>query len=154
MFSPVERFGYRQTVDVDADEQYIDSEPVGYGSLPAEVHRVRQGSLPVQSQASRGVAAMFGLDARAAVLVILVDLMVFGADVISVGALLPLSIAVSGVLGVIVYKIQTHWFGDDKTSALIKSLIVALLTAIPVPLSPLMALPGGLIGVVKAMKRR
>jgi len=97
---------------------------------------------------------MFGLDIRAAILTVIVDLMVFGGDVISLGLLIPLGIAVGGVLGFIVYKIQSHWYKDDHQSAVIKALIVGLLTAIPVPLGPVIAIPGGLLGIVNSLKRK
>jgi hypothetical protein len=104
--------------------------------------------------AARGLTQMFGLDIRAAILTVIVDLMVFGGDVISLGLLIPLGIAVGGVLGFIVYKIQSHWYKDDHQSAVIKALIVGLLTAIPVPLGPVIAIPGGLLGIVNSLKRK
>lgn len=104
--------------------------------------------------ASRSLAAMFGLDIRAAILAIIVDLMVFGADTISFETLLPLGIFIAAVLGLIVYRIQVSNYGDTHEAALTKSLIVGLLTAIPVPLTPVVAIPGGLLGIVQAIRRR
>jgi ParB-like chromosome segregation protein Spo0J len=43
---------------------------------------------------------------------------------------------------------------DDHETALIKALIVGLLTAIPAPLGPFFAIPAGLLGVVNAVRRR
>jgi len=103
---------------------------------------------------SRGFAATFGLDPRVAVLTVIVDVMVFGGDAITLGALIPIGIAVGAILAFIVYKIQMTWYGDDHDSALIKALIIGLLTAIPAPLGPLFAIPGGLLGVVKAISRK
>ena len=109
---------------------------------------------PQAAGAYKGLAQMFGLDLRAAVLVILVDLMLVGIDVISFGAFIVMGLVVAGVLGYIVYKIQKQWFGDDHESALIKALIVGLLTAIPAPLTPLVAVPCGILGVVQMVRRR
>jgi hypothetical protein len=100
-------------------------------------------------EASRGLCQMFGLDPRVAFLTVLIDAMVFGADTFSMELLLPLGIGVAVVLGFIVYLAQIKWYGDDKESALIKALIIFVLTAIPVPLGPFIAIPGGLIGIVK-----
>ena len=97
---------------------------------------------------------MFGLDIRAAILAVLVDLMVFTGDVASLGALLPFAMCVAAALGFVTYKIQRHWYGDDQNSALIKSMIVGLLTAIPAPLTPLIAIPGGIVGIVKVLRRK
>jgi hypothetical protein len=107
--------------------------------------------MPVHEKASRGLAQTFGLDPRAAILTVIVDLMVFGTDTISLEALLPLGVAVAGVLGYIIYRIQRSWYGDDKESAVIRALIIFLLTAIPVPLSPIIAIPSGVIGIVKKL---
>jgi hypothetical protein len=107
-----------------------------------------------QVAASRGLAQMFGLDIRAAFLAVLVDLMVFAGDTFSLETLLPLGIGVAAVLGFIVYRIQRKWYNDDHESALIKAMIIALLTAIPVPITPLIAIPGGIFGIVNAVRRK
>ena len=57
-------------------------------------------------------------------------------------------------LGFIVYRIQRGNYGDTHDAALTKALIVGLLTAIPVPLTPVVAAPGGLLGIVQAIRRR
>ena len=104
--------------------------------------------------AAKGLVQMFGLHVTAAVLTIIVDVMVFSGDALSAGILIPLGIAVAGVLGFIIYKIQRHWYGDDHNSALIKAMIVGLLTAIPVPLAPVIAVPTGIVGLVKLVRRK
>ena len=111
------------------------------------------GPVP-HAAASRGLAQMFGLEIRAAVLAVLVDLMVFAGDTFSLETLVPLGIAAAAALGFIVYKIQRKWYNDDHDSALIKAMIVGLLTAIPVPITPLIAIPGGIVGIVKAVRRK
>jgi hypothetical protein len=113
-----------------------------------------RNALSPQTVASRGLAKMFGLDIRASILAVIVDLMVFGGDVASLGALIPVAIGVACVLAFIVYKIQRKWYNDDHDSALIKALIIGLLTAIPVPLTPIVAVPGGIIGIVGALRRK
>jgi uncharacterized membrane protein YvlD (DUF360 family) len=70
----------------------------------------------------------FGLDPRVAVLAAIVDSMLFGGEVASLGA--------------------------DHETALIKASIVGLLTAIPTPLPVLLAIPAGLLGVVHGLHKR
>jgi hypothetical protein len=111
-------------------------------------------ALSPRSAASTSFARLFGLDVRAAVLAIIVDLMVFAGDTLSVETLVPLGIGVAAVLGFIVYKIQRKWYGDDHESAFIKAMVIGLLTAIPMPLTPLIAIPSGIAGVVKAIRRK
>jgi hypothetical protein len=113
----------------------------------------RPQTLPTKP-CGRGFIAAFGLDPRAALLTFIVDLMVFGGDAISLGALIPVGIGVGAVLSVIVYKIQRRWYGDDHDAALIKCLAVGLLTAIPVPLGPIFAVPTGFLGIVNTLRRR
>jgi hypothetical protein len=107
-----------------------------------------------QTVAAKGLAQMFGLDIRAAILTVIVDLMLFAGDVVTLGALTPIGVGVAGALAYIVYRMQIKWYGDDHDSALIKAMVVGLLTVIPMPLTPLVAIPGGLIGVVKAIRRK
>ena len=121
---------------------------------PTRVTARRLDAALPDTAASRGLAQMFGLDTRAAILAVLVDLMVFAGDTLSVETLLPLGIAVAAALGVIVYKIQRKWYNDDRDSALIKAMIVGLLTAIPVPLTPLIAIPSGIFGMVKSIRHK
>jgi hypothetical protein len=108
----------------------------------------------IAADRARGFGQIFGLHPQAAILTILVDLMLFGSQVISLGLLLPLGIVVAILLGYIVYRIQIKNFGDEHDAALTKALIVGLLTAIPVPLSPLLAVPTGVIGLVSLLVRR
>lgn len=103
--------------------------------------------------ASRGLASAFGLDFRAALLTTIVDVMVFGLDTMSLETLLPVGVIIAAVLGFIVYRIQVE-SGDDKQRAMTKGMIIGLLTAIPAPLSPIVAVPAGLLGAVKKIGRR
>lgn len=105
--------------------------------------------MSAHGKVSQGLAQTFGLAPSAATLTVLVDLMVFATDTISFETLLPLGIAIATVLGYIVFRMQRKWYGDDKESAVIKGLIIFLLTAIPAPLSPIIAIPCGVIGIVK-----
>ncbi|HEX4054713.1 MAG TPA: hypothetical protein VHX86_10650 [Tepidisphaeraceae bacterium] len=122
-------------------------------SKPQDIQTVTAAT-PAETSSTRGFAAAFGLDPRVALLTVVVDAMLFGGDAITLGALIPIGIAVGAILGLIVYKIQIKWHGDDHDSALIKSLIVALLTSIPAPLGALFAIPTGLLGIVESLRRR
>src|SRR5277367_3119218 len=57
------------------------------------------------------------------------------------------------VLGFITYRAQMRWYGDDRESALIKGVIIGLLTAIPTPLPAILYLPSGLIGLIHMARR-
>jgi hypothetical protein len=103
--------------------------------------------------AAHGLGQVFGLDPRAAILTVLVDLLLFGGDILSFGFLVVFGMFVAAALGWIVYRIQRFTYGDDHNAALTKAAIVALLTAIPVPLTPLIAVPGGIIGTLSLLKR-
>jgi hypothetical protein len=104
---------------------------------------------PVHKPGRHGFLQTFGLDVRAAALALIVDNMVFAGALASGGMLLPVAVAAGGVLGFITYKIQRHWYGDGHNSALIKGLIVGLLTAIPVPLTSIPIIgPAGVLGLL------
>jgi ABC-type xylose transport system permease subunit len=89
-----------------------------------------------------------------AFLTVVVDAMLFGGDVATMGAGALLSLPAGLVLGVITYKAQRHWYGDDRESALIKGLVVGLLTAIPTSLPGLLTIPSGLIGLAQMLRRK
>ena len=72
--------------------------------------------------------------------------MLFSAEGVTLGASLPFSVIVGVAVGVITYRAQIHWYGDTKDSAMTKSLILALLTAIPTALPMVIYLPAGVIG--------
>ncbi len=114
----------------------------------------RQDMTSPQGGATRGLAQVFGLSPQAAFLAVLVDMLVFTGDTLSLETLLPLGIGIAAVLGLIVYRIQRHSYNDDHNTALTKALIVGLLTAIPVPITPFFAIPGGLLGIVRAITRK
>jgi len=103
---------------------------------------------------AHGFSQLFGLHPGVALLTTVVDLMLFGGDVATLGAILPISIGCGAVLGSIAYKAQRKWYGDDKDTALIKGLVLGLLTAIPAPLPALLSIPTGLIGLVHNWRRR
>lgn len=103
---------------------------------------------------SRGFGQLFGLEPRIAILMLLVDSMLFGGNVMTLGLLIPVSIAAGAILGFITFRAQMNWYGDDREAALIKGLIVGLLTAIPTPLPPLLYLPSGLIGLIHKREKR
>ncbi|HMK87195.1 MAG TPA: hypothetical protein VK437_14640 [Steroidobacteraceae bacterium] len=101
-----------------------------------------------QRFALRGFVQAFGLDPRAALLTLMVDLMANSATIVSAGILYEVELGAAVVLGYIVYRIQKAWYGDDHDSALIKALTIALLTAIPAPITALLAVPGGALGLL------
>ncbi len=101
-----------------------------------------------------GFVQTFGLDVRVAALAVVVDILAFGGDIISLGVLYIVELGSAIVLTFVTYKIQRAWYGDDHDSALIKALIIGLLTAIPVPITWLVAGPGGLIGFFNLFRRK
>ena len=94
---------------------------------------------------------MFGLHPAVAFLTVAVDLMLNFGTYITWGALWVATIPIGLVVGVIAYMAQKKWYGDDDQSAIIKALIVALLTAIPAPLSPIL-IPSGIMGFFNRKK--
>ena len=106
------------------------------------------------SRPNKGFSQNFGLDPRIAGLMLIVDLMLNAGDVVSMGLLVPFSVAAGVVLGYITYKAQMNWYGDDKESAKIKAIVVALLTAIPTPLPAILYVPAGILGILRNARRK
>jgi hypothetical protein len=118
------------------------------GAHPGQVYSgqlVQGNALPVHHN---GFVQHFGLDPRVALLTVVVDSMLFGGQVLTLGSTMLLSVPAGVALGFITYKAQRHWYGDDRESALIKGLIVGLLTAIPTSLPGFLTIPSGLLGLL------
>jgi hypothetical protein len=88
------------------------------------------------------------------VLTFIVDTMLFGGSVVSFGLLIPIAMAAGVVLGLITFRAQMRWYGDDREAALIKGAIIGLLTAIPTPLPALIYLPSAVIGLLNRARLR
>jgi hypothetical protein len=133
-------------------------QPTGFAAQMHNAPHPHGSVLPPQGNPvalrQRGIGQAFGLDPRVASLTVIVDAMLFGGDVATLGAVAFLSVPVGAVLGVITYKAQRHWYGDDRESALIKGLMVGLLTAIPTSLPGLLTIPSGVIGLVHMLRRK
>jgi len=102
---------------------------------------------------SGGLAQLFGLDPRIAMLTLLVDAMLFGGELLTLGLLIPFAIVAGLGLGFITYRAQMSWYGDDRESALIKGAVIALLTAIPTPLPALLYIPSAILGALHYLRR-
>jgi hypothetical protein len=102
----------------------------------------------VHAAASRGFGQIFGIHPAMAFLTLVVDVMLFGGEVGTLGASLPFSCAAGGILAVIAFRAQKKWYGDDSESAFIKALILGFLTAIPTPLPAMLYVPSGVVGFV------
>jgi hypothetical protein len=103
-------------------------------------------------KAAAGFAQMFGLHPTVALMALVLDAMLFGGEIASFGLLIALSIFAGGVFGCITFLIQREWYGDDKSGALIKALMMGLLTAIPTPLPASLYLPAGAVGLIKKLR--
>lgn len=103
---------------------------------------------------ARGLGQLFGIHPAIAFLTLVVDLMLFGGELATLGAILPISIGAGVVLGLIAYLAQRKWYGDDQHSAVIKALILAFLTAIPTPLPALVTVPSGIVGLIHNLRRK
>jgi hypothetical protein len=103
---------------------------------------------------ARGFGQVFGIHPAVASLTLIVDLMLFGGEIATLGAILPISIGAGAVLGLISYRAQRKWYGDDKDSAALKALILGFLTAIPTPLPAILSVPSGIVGLIHNMRRK
>jgi hypothetical protein len=87
-------------------------------------------------------------------LTLIVDTMLFPAEVGSLGASFPISLTAGAVLGYITYKAQKRFAGDDEEAAKIKGLILGFLCAIPTPLPALLYVPAGVAGMIQTFRKR
>jgi hypothetical protein len=96
-------------------------------------------------------AKTFGLHPLTAILLLVVDWMLFGEEVATGGVGWVLSLPIGVLLGIIAVLIQRKLFKEESRPAIAKGLVVAVLTAIPAPLSSLGLLPLAAFGAVKLL---
>jgi hypothetical protein len=121
-----------------------------FNPTPGEVIPPERTSHPA---VVRGFAQSFGLHGSVAAFVIAVDLMVNAAGLATLEAgLIPLSIGAGVVMGLVTYLAQRRWFGDDEQSALIKALMMGVLTCIPTSIPNCVLLPAAAIGFFRRKK--
>src|SRR5258708_38271835 len=92
-----------------------------------------------------------GLHPLTALLLFVVDWMLFGEEVATGGIGWAISLPIGILLGLVAIRIQKRMYKDDDRPAMAKGLVVALLTAIPAPLSSLGLLPLAAFGAVRVL---
>ena len=106
------------------------------------------------SAAARGFGQIFGIHPALASLTLIVDMMLFPVDVVSVGTDLLISCAVGCMVAIIAFLAQRKWYGDDGESAFIKALILGLLTSIPTAIPAVIYVPAGMVGLVHNLRKK
>jgi len=124
----------------------------------SESLRSEPSASPMRSDADkvgeRSFGQLWGLHPGITLLTLVVDTMLFGGEVATLGAIFPISLAAACVMGFITYRAQMRWYGDDSESAAIKAVILAFLTAIPTPLPAFLYVPAGVVGLVHSLRRK
>jgi hypothetical protein len=93
----------------------------------------------------------FGLHPLTAIVLLVVDWMLFGEEVATGGIGWVISLPVGVLLGLAAVLIQKRFYKDESRPAIAKGFVVALLTAIPAPLSSLGLLPLAAFGAVRVL---
>jgi hypothetical protein len=126
------------------------------GRYAAAVENPRSGSPPQPPIhiAAKGFGQIFGIDPRIIFLTFIVDVMLNAGEIVSLGLLVPVSVAAGLVLGYITYRAQMGWYGDDHDAALTKAIILALLTAIPTALPAIVYVPSGVVGLIHNVRKK
>ena len=127
--------------------EYLSNTGEGVSPQPLPSHSTAVNFHP---KAARGFAQTFGLHPGMALLLFVVDSMLFGGQFVTGGAFWPFSALAAVVLGIITFKAQKKWFGDNSENALIKALILGFLTAIPTALRSYLCIPAGVVGLFRS----
>lgn len=106
----------------------------------------------LHGRAATAISQTFGFHPTAATLTVLVDLIIFGGTVVSIGLAYPILVFISLLLGVITFMIQQNWYQDNSSDAMIKALIVVALTAIPLPIATALMAYYGITGKLRGQK--
>jgi hypothetical protein len=105
--------------------------------------------------AARGFANIFALNPILAFFAIVVDAMVSAIDVSTLEITAPVLWLISAVVvGVVVYRGQMKFAGDDSETSLLKSLMVGFLVALPTPFPAFLTVPSAIAGTVQILRNR
>lgn len=99
----------------------------------------------------KDLSKTFGLHPLTAIVLFVVDWMLFGEEVATGGIGWVISLPVGVLLGLAAVMIQKHFYKEETRPAVAKGFVVALLTAIPAPLSTLGLLPLAAFGAVRVL---
>lgn len=102
---------------------------------------------------ARGILQTIGLRPGVAIAACVVDVMLFGIDTASLETALPFSAVAAAVLGWMTYRLQLDG-GDSGNTAMAKGAFIGLITWIPIPITPLVAIPSGLAGLAARITRK
>ena len=97
------------------------------------------------------LSRIIGLHPLVALGMIAIDIMLFGAEGISAGLGIPVTIAIALVLIIPCVLTQKYAFNDNWGAALGKGIMVGLLTAIPTPLPSIVTMGAGVVGAMNMM---
>jgi hypothetical protein len=155
----MENYSQQSQTQTSARPYQVEYIPPGFAPLSpgnnnqplAAVETVPQSR---EAIAATGIAKFLGLDPRIALIAIVLDTMLFGGEIVTFGGSVVISVMVGIVFGIITYKAQKSWYGDDHDSSLIKGLIMGLLTAIPTPIPAFLYVPAGFAGLVHLIRRK
>ncbi len=86
-----------------------------------------------------------GIHPTVAAAFILIDWLLFGGELFSMGAALPVSIAVGIVMALWAAVMQKKKYGDPWSLAVTKGVLLGVLTAIPSPIASFLTLLGGIV---------
>lgn len=116
-----------------------------------EQPRLRETNLIIIMTRLKYLSKTFGIHPLTALLLFVVDWMLFGEEVATGGIGWVISLPIGIMLGLVAMQIQKRMYNDDDRPARAKGLVVALLTAIPAPLSSLGLLPLAAFGAVRVL---
>jgi hypothetical protein len=105
--------------------------------------------------AARGFAQLFSLNPLLAIFVIVLDAMVSAVDVATLGISAPVLWLIASIFtGIVVFRGQKKWGGDDQEGALTKAIMLSCLVALPTPFPSFLTVPSAIVGTVQMLRRK
>ena len=93
-----------------------------------------------------------GIQPTVAVVFVMVDWLLFGGEISSGMASMPISVTAGIILGLWAIRRQHRTYGDTIKVSILKGLILGVLTAVPSPVGSFFTLIGGLLPLLDKMK--
>lgn len=106
-----------------------------YSSTDLACQTGMQNWVPLSSLIKTNPLEEFGFHPTVAGFTVLIDLVVFGGTIVTVGFGWFFFVILAFALGFIAYNGQKNWYGDNHSDSLTKAVMVAVLTGIPLPIA-------------------
>ena len=105
------------------------------------------------SDTRKKLGQWLGVDPKTALLTFIVSIVLHLPDVARTGFQIPIALAGGAAMGFAAYRAQIGWYQDEHPVALVKGVILGVLTALPTAIPAVFYMTAGALGLIHNIRR-